>query len=75
MKVEGFVVMEKHAILREMEGSCLFAAELRVQSRTARTEHVKQSENGELESAMRFILLAQGYSGIHLSLSVCISPE
>ncbi len=50
-------------------------AELRVQSRAARAEHVKQSENGELESAMRFKLLAQGYNGIHLSLSVCISPE
>lgn len=48
--------MEKHAILRDMEGSCMFTAEVRVQSRAARTEHVKQSENGELEFAMRWLM-------------------
>lgn len=74
-RAEEFTVMEKHAILRGMEGGCRFTAELRVQSCTARTEHVKQSENRKLEFAMRFIFLAQGYDGIRLSRSVCISSE
>lgn len=68
--------MERRADLREVEGSCRFTAELCVQSHAARTtDHAKQSENEELESAMRFVFLAHVSDGIHLSLSGYVSPE
>lgn len=38
-------------------------------------EHVRQSENRKRGPAIRFTLFAQGYDGIRLSLSVCITPK
>lgn len=65
VRVEEFAMMEK------VEGRRRHG----VQSHTAGRDHLKQSDNRKNESAMRFILLAQGYDGFHLTVSVCISRE
>ena len=70
-RAEEFMAMEKRGPERN-------GRKLQVRGWTACSagkERVKRSENGTLESALRFIFLSSGYDGIHLSLSVCISPE